>query len=39
MYAVDTAKSVFQVYGESADRSERMAKRLRRGQFPARAQA
>lgn len=33
MYAVDTAKSVFQVHGESADRQVRMARRLRRGQF------
>lgn len=33
MYAVDTAKSVFQVYGESADRGARVARRLRRGQF------
>ena len=33
MYAVDTAKSVFQVYGESADRSARLTKRLRRAQF------
>lgn len=34
-YAVDTAKSVFQVYGESADRGVRMCRRLRRGQFVA----
>lgn len=33
MYAVDTAKSVFQVYGESTDRSARGTRRLRRGQF------
>ena len=32
-YAVDTAKSVFQVHGESAQRSAQMARRLRRGQF------
>ena len=33
MYAVDTAKSVFQVYGEDAARGERAHKRLRRAQF------
>lgn len=33
MYAVDTAKSVFQVYGEDAGRGERAHRRLRRGQF------
>ena len=32
-YAVDIAKSVFQVHGEDAVRSERLQKRLRRGQF------
>lgn len=33
MYAVDTAKSVFQVHGEDAGRGARLQKRLRRGQF------
>ncbi len=33
MYAVDTAKSVFQVHGEDAARTVRVQKRLRRGQF------
>ncbi len=33
MYAVDTAKSVFQVHGEDAGRSVRVQKRLGRGQF------
>jgi transposase len=32
-FAVDTAKSVFQVHGEDATRTERVQKRLRRGQF------
>lgn len=33
MYAVDTAKSVFQVHGEDAARAVKVQKRLRRGQF------
>lgn len=33
MYAVDTAKSVFQVHGEDAGRMMKVQKRLRRGQF------
>jgi len=33
MYAVDTAKSVFQVHGEDAARTMKVQKRLRRGQF------
>jgi len=33
MYAVDTAKSVFQVHGEDAARTMKIQKRLRRGQF------
>lgn len=33
MYAVDTAKSVFQVHGEDAGRTVKIQKRLRRGQF------
>jgi len=33
MYAVDTAKSVFQVHGEDAARTMKLQKRLRRGQF------
>lgn len=33
MYAVDTAKSVFQVHGEDAARTVKVQKRLRRGQF------
>jgi transposase len=33
MYAVDTAKSVFQVHGEDAIRTVKVQKRLRRGQF------
>lgn len=33
MYAVDTAKSVFQVHGEDAGRTMKIQKRLRRGQF------
>ncbi|MBV8593302.1 MAG: IS110 family transposase [Caulobacteraceae bacterium] len=32
MYAVDTAKSVFQLHGEDAARTVRLQKRLRRGQ-------
>lgn len=32
-YAVDTAKSVFQVHGEDVARTVRIQKRLRRGQF------
>ena len=32
-FAVDTAKSVFQVYGEDASRETRVHKRLARGQF------
>lgn len=32
-YAVDTAKSVFQVHGEDAARTVKVQKRLRRGQF------
>lgn len=32
-FAVDTAKSVFQVHGEDAGRSQVLQKRLRRGQF------
>ncbi len=33
MFAVDTAKSVFQVHGEDAARAVKVQKRLRRGQF------
>ena len=33
MFAVDTAKSVFQVHGEDAARTTKVQKRLRRGQF------
>jgi transposase len=33
MHAVDTAKSVFQVHGEDAERGVKVQKRLRRGQF------
>jgi transposase len=33
MYAVDTAKSVFQVHGEDAARTVKVQKRLRRSQF------
>ena len=33
MFAVDTAKSVFQVHGEDAARTVKVQKRLRRGQF------
>lgn len=33
MFAVDTAKSVFQVHGEDAGRTVKVQKRLRRGQF------
>lgn len=33
MFAVDTAKSVFQVHGEDAGRRMKLQKRLRRGQF------
>jgi transposase len=33
IYAVDTAKSVFQVHGEDAARTVKVDKRLRRGQF------
>ncbi len=32
-FAVDTAKSVFQVHGEDAERGERVQRRRRRGQF------
>jgi transposase len=33
MYAVDTAKNVFQVHGEDVDRQTKVQKRLRRGQL------